>query len=249
MLQTNVWTVALAALITAIATGLGPIPFALFGKIGRRQLSLFHGAAGGLMLSASHSLLQEGRTFDPSLTLVGVLVGLVLIVLADRYVSQQEDVEVADLEGKGARKALVILGAMTAHSFAEGVGVGVSFGGSNQLGLFITTAIAIHNIPEGIAIGLVLLPRGTPLWKAIGWSIFTSLPQPIMAIPAFLFVMAFKPFLPVGLGLAAGAMIWMVFAELLPDAMEHASAESVATVVVLSFAALLAFQNVVLPSQ
>lgn len=248
MWQTNVWTVALAALITAIATGLGPIPLALFDHIKRRQLSLFHGAAGGLMLSASHGLLQEGRTFDPALTLVGMLAGLGLILLADRYVSKQEDVEVADLEGKGARKALVILGAMTAHSFAEGIGVGVSFGGSNQLGLFITTAIAIHNIPEGIAIGLVLLPRGTPLWKAIGWSIFTSLPQPIMAIPAFLFVMAFKPFLPVGLGLAAGAMIWMVFAELLPDAMKHASAESVATVVVLSFAALLAFQNIVLPA-
>ncbi|MFB6249459.1 MAG: ZIP family metal transporter, partial [Salinibacter sp.] len=53
-----------------------------------------------------------------------------------------------------------------------------------------------------------------------GWSIFTSLPQPLMALPAFLFVLVFEPFLPIGLGLAAGAMIWMVFAELVPDALE-----------------------------
>lgn len=200
------------------------------------------------MLSASHSLVREGRSFSPGLTLVGILLGLGLILLANRLVQRQEKVEVADLAGAGARKALIILGAMTAHSFAEGVGVGVSYGGSNQLGVFITAAIAIHNIPEGIAIGLVLMPRGTSLWKAMGWSIFTSLPQPLMAVPAFLFVLAFKPFLPIGLGLAAGAMIWMVFAELVPDALKHASAEAVATAVVLSFAALYAFQTLVLPT-
>ncbi len=62
--------------------------------------------------------------------------------------------DVADLRGGDARKALLILSVMTAHSFAEGVGVGVSFGGGQRLGLFITLAIALHNIPEGLAISL-----------------------------------------------------------------------------------------------
>jgi zinc transporter ZupT len=175
-----------------------------------------------------------------------VLAGLGAIVLADRLLSGAGEVQVADLQGASATKALLILGIMTAHSFAEGVGVGVSFAGSEGLGAFITTAIAFHNVPEGLAIALVLVPRGSPVWKAGLWAIFTSLPQPIMAAPSYLFVETFRPFLPVGLGLAAGAMIWMVFSELFPDALEKVESGSAATAVTLAFAAMLAFQMLVL---
>jgi zinc transporter ZupT len=136
---------------------------------------------------------------------------------------------------------------MTAHSFAEGVGVGVSFGGREALGAFVTIAIAFHNVPEGLAISLVLVPRGTPVWKAAGWSVFTSLPQPLMAVPAFLFVTVFQPVLPFGLGFAAGAMIWMVLAELLPDAIEKARADQVAITATASFVVLLGIQGILAP--
>ena len=107
---------------------------------------------------------------------------------------------------------------MTLHSFAEGVGVGVSYGGGVQLGIVITIAIAIHNIPEGLAISLVLVPRGASVSSAAWWSVFSSLPQALVAPLAYLFVEAFARFLPVGLGFAGGAMVWLVVAELLPDA-------------------------------
>jgi zinc transporter ZupT len=119
----------------------------------------------------------------------------------------------------------------------------VSFAGSEGLGAFITTAIALHNVPEGLAIALVLVPRGTPVWKAAAWAVFTSLPQPLMAVPSFLFVEWARPLLPVGLGFAAGAMLWMVFAELVPDALERASARSVGAAVVLAFAVMMSVQR------
>ncbi len=141
---------------------------------------------------------------------------------------------------------LVIVGLMTMHSFTEGIGIGVSFGSDEAFGIVIAIAIAIHNIPEGLAISLVLIPRGVSVGRAGAWSIFSSLPQPLMAVPAFLFVEAFEPFLPVGLGFAAGAMLWMVAAELVPEALEVAPASSVIVVGVGSAAAMITLQAVLL---
>jgi len=239
-LDTSLWIVVAAAMVTAIMTGAGALPFVMVKTLGTRTIGWSNAAAAGLMLAASHALIAEGVSIDTTLTLAGVLAGLIAIVVADRLLAQSKDFDIAELHGADATKALLILGIMTAHSFAEGVGV--SFAGEEGLGVFITTASAFHNVPEGLAIALVLVPRGTPVWKASLWAIFTSLPQPIMAAPAFLFVEAFRPFLPVGLGLAAGAMIWMVFAELMPDAQETVSGESAATVLTVAFVAMLAFQ-------
>lgn len=92
----------------------------------------------------------------------------------------------------------------------------------------------------------MLIPRGTTVWKAALWSVFTSLPQPLMAVPAFVFVRSFEAFLPIGLGIAAGAMIWMVFSELILQAMDKASGEAVGISVTVAMVGLWAFQMVVL---
>ena len=247
-INVNIWTILFAAGLTAIVTGLGALPFLFIKNFSRWWLSIFQASAAGLMLGACFNLIEEGVHLNPYRTFFGILLGLALIVVADQIITRRgANVDVGDLAGSDARKAMLVLGIMTAHSFAEGIGVGVSFGGGEKLGLFITAAIAIHNIPEGLAVSLVMVPKGTRVGKAALWSIFTSLPQPLMAVPAFLFVLFFEPWLPVGLGLAAGAMIWMVFAELIPDAYEGgASGAAIGIAVTLAFAALLAFQEFVL---
>ena len=109
--------------------------------------------------------------------------------------------------------------------------------------LFVRSAgRLVHNIPEGLAISLVLVPRGTSVSSAAGWSIFSSLPQPLLAAPAFLFVDTFMSVLPVALGFAAGAMVWMVLGELVPEALETASAKVVALAGGTAFALMLGFQ-------
>ena len=118
----------------------------------------------------------------------------------------------------------------------------MSFGGGEALGLFISLALAVHNVPEGLAISLVLVPRGVGWVRAAWWSVFSSLPQPLMAVPAFLFVALFRELLPYGLGFAAGAMIWMVFSELVPDALEESSSNLIAVVATVSVIAIVTFQ-------
>ncbi len=137
---------------------------------------------------------------------------------------------------------MMIVGVMTVHSFTEGVAVGVSFGDGKTLGVLIAIAIAVHNIPEGLAISLVLVPMGVSVLRAAGWSVFSSLPQPLMAVPAFLLVEWFRPLLPVGLGFAGGAMVWMVVAQLLPDALRTTRPLPVAAAIAVSAAAMIALQ-------
>ncbi|TNE71623.1 ZIP family metal transporter [bacterium] len=245
MFEISVYSVFIAALITALATGLGAVPFFFIKKISDWWLGVSSAVAAGLMLSASSSLIYEASQYSVERTIFGILLGLFLIVLSDKLLENKQ-VNIEDIPQADSKKMLLIMGVMTLHSFAEGIGVGVSFGGTSELGVFITTAIAIHNIPEGLAISLVLVPRGVSAIKSAGWSVFSSLPQPIMAIPAFLFVLTFTDFLPIGLGLAAGAMIWMVFSEMIKDALEHVDSSVIAIVVTLAYTAMFAFQYLVI---
>ena len=235
--------VLLFALLTAAATGLGALPFLFFKDPTRRWLGVSNALAAGLMLAASFGLVYEGVVYGLWRTVLGMLLGLLFIVLTRRMIQQEEHPAVfASMGALDARKALLVVGVMTLHSFTEGMAIGGSFGGGEAFGIFIAVALAVHNIPEGLAISLVLVPRGVGVGRAALWSVFSSVPQPLMAVPAFLFVAFFAPLLPVGLGFAAGAMIWMVFSELVPDALEEASHDTVAVVVALSVAAMVAFQ-------
>ncbi len=242
----SVWTVLFAASMTAVFTGLGALPFLFVKNISDRWLGIGNSIAAGLMLGASIGLVWEGASYSVPRLLVGIVLGLVLIWGARKLLeSREDDLEIGDLEQADALKVLLILGVMTVHSFAEGIGVGVAWGGGEAFGTLINTAIAVHNIPEGLAISLVMIPRGASVLRAAGWSVFSSLPQPVMAVPAFLFVLVFEPFLPVGLGLAAGAMFWMVFTELMPEALEDVTRRTAYVSMVTSVAAMLVFQALI----
>lgn len=100
-----------------------------------------------------------------------------------------------DIKGADATKVVLVIGIMTLHSFGEGSGVGVSFAGSKGFsqGLLVTLAIAVHNIPEGLAVSMVLASRGVSPQNAMLWSVITSLPQ---VWTGMLYVFLFgKPFL------------------------------------------------------
>lgn len=141
---------------------------------------------------------------------LGLSVGAVFIRASERlHGEESEEIEAlheALLERKQWRKAMLIFTVMFCHSAAEGIAVGVAF--SRQLnqdfGIYISLLLAVHNVPEGLAVALVLVPRGVSATLTTLIAILTSVPQPFLALAAFLFVNVFEGLLPLGLAFAAG---------------------------------------------
>ncbi|MFC1491459.1 ZIP family metal transporter [Nitrospinota bacterium] len=228
--------------ITALATGLGALPFVFVRDLSPRVVGWSNATAAGLMLGASFGLILEGTSYGSLQTLIGAGVGVVFIFFSHGAL-HHVDVNFGEIRGSDARKIFLIVAVMTVHSFSEGVAVGVAFGGGQKLAALITIAIAVHNIPEGLAISAVMRPKGAGVAACALWSVVSSVPQPLMAVPAFMFVDAFRPFLPYGLGFAAGAMVFMVFLELLPDSYKDASRPSVGLLVSMTLGAMILFQR------
>lgn len=234
--------VGVYALGTALATGLGALPFAFVRTVSRRAVSYTDAVAAGLMLGACFGLIREGTTYGEWQTVAGAVLGIGFILVTERRLDSV-DVGFENVRGAGAKKMVLIMVVMTVHSVAEGVAVGASFGGGMTLAAVITIAIAVHNVPEGVAITAVLHPEGVSVPRCAGWSVVSSLPQPLLAVPAFLFVEAVRPALPYSIGFAAGAMVFMVFLELLPEAFEDAPRAGIGLVTSGTLIAMVLFQR------
>ena len=210
-----------------------------------------------MMIAACYSLFIEGCTYEEPhdlseipaeyRTTLGAILGLVFILGTKQFLDKYEDLKVGGLGGADARRAMLIFFVMTLHSFSEGVGIGVSFGGKHgsELGVFISASLAVHNVPEGLAIAVVLVPKGTPMLTAALWAILTSVPQPLMAVPSYLFVHHFISILPVGLGFAGGAMAWVAFFELLLEAYEDTGVITTGIISACSLASMLVLQGAI----
>lgn len=229
--------VFLAGLATASATGIGAIPLFYTGNISSRQKVGLWGVASGIMVAASVFGLFREAWVDYSLLpiVIGGIVGAILVSVSSHLLDHVA-VNPTHFPNADFKQLLLILGVLTVHSFPEGVAVGVSFAEMGLdsglpilgatvpwLAVTMTVAISIHNIPEGLAVSIPLQNLGVSNWSLVGWSIFTSLPQPVGAVLAFALVQFAETFLPYGFGFAGGAMIYLVFTEFFPEAIEEGS--------------------------
>lgn len=231
----NLLLVFVAGLITDLATGLGAIPFFFKYEFSPRWLVGLWGLASGIMFFASiFGLIPEGLASGSVIDVgLGLAIGVVMVEVAGRALDEYE-IDPGTFEEATFKRLVLILGVLTVHSFPEGVAIGVAFAelglgsGVNFLGfvvpplaIMMTIAISIHNIPEGIAISIPFKAMGMNRWRMLGATLFSSIPQPIGAVIAFLFVREAQSFMPVGFGFAAGAMIYLVMTEFIDEAREQ----------------------------
>ncbi len=237
----HLWIVTAAAFATALATGLGALPFYLRKDLSKTQQGLANALAAGLMIGASVLLIQAGNKAALWPTLGGLTLGIVLAYAIHIGLAYKEPSSMIAERPRTAlsRRGMMIVLIMTLHSGAEGISIGVAFGPGDELGFLVTLAMALQNIPEGLAIALVLVPSGVSVGQATLWAIVSSLPQPLLALPAYFAVLSFEPLMPWGLGLAAGAMIWMCLADLLPESFKSCNAATAGTIATFGLAAMM----------
>ena len=246
-MEPTVVTVFLAALVTALATGLGALPLIFVRSAGRTVLGASNAVAAGVMLAACVTLSWEGADRSLWRTAVGVALGIVFVLASERYLAHDHVHTLGSLRGEDARRALLIVGVMTVHSAAEGIGVGAAFGGGSALWLTDHGRDRAPQHPRGTCdkprpratrnFEFGLLPAGASSRACLN----RCLPFPLSCLST-----AFDSILPVGLGFAAGAMLWMVLKELLPEALAAAPRHVVAIAGGTAFSLMLCFQVLVL---
>jgi zinc transporter ZupT len=230
-----------AGIASVLAAGFGNLPLYFLRAGSAPLLGGANAVAAGVMASVSLGLALEGTHESAVATGLGIALGAAL-VLAAWAGSARRVVGPTPVPGLATRGAVLVVAVMAAHSLAEGVAVGSSFGAGESLGVVTAVAIAAHKSAEGFAIGLVLVSGGAGLVTAVAWSMATALPLPIVAVPAFAFVEAFASVLPLFLGLAAGAMTAVVVLELLPEARRQAPISTVVLATGTAFVATTALQ-------
>ncbi len=211
-------------------TALGAIPALVLRGLPQRVEDSLLGMAAGMMLAASaFSLLLPGldagaallgsKSLGAGVVVLGMALGVLLMLGLDAFLPHEH--ESAGPCGPGTdrcRRIWLFVFAIAVHNLPEGMAIGVSFSQADMtVGLPLTTAIALQDIPEGLAVALALRGAGFKPGFAVLVAIATGLLEPVGALLGVGLSSGLAVAYPVGLGLAAGAMIFVVSHEVIPE--------------------------------
>jgi zinc transporter, ZIP family len=212
----------LGMVISAMATGLGAIPVLFLNNVSSRVKSLLLGYASGIMMAATtFSLIPESLKASNIWVLsAGMLLGTFVLNFIN---SKTEDLDTSDLKFLSGidRKTLLIVTAITLHNLPEGLSVGVSYGsGEDNLGAIIAFAIGLQNAPEGFLVGIYLIHQNMSKLKSLLIATFTGAVEIVTAVIGYFLAADVDGLVPYGLSFAAGAMLFVIYKELIPESQE-----------------------------
>lgn len=211
--------VLLGALAVLAATAAGAFAVLFVGCVeGRRNAAMLAFAAGMMSYSAFEMLAQAHQSAGDATVLAGLALGIAALAVSEKLLPHVHLHITKEELAHSKRKALMIGGAIALHNIPEGLAVATAFAASNPLGWFVTTTIAIQDIPEGALIAAPLACYGMDKRVAVGYGVLSGAAEAAAAIVGFYFLSLFSPAVPLALALAAGAMAYVVFVELVPDA-------------------------------
>ena len=240
-----------ASLLAGLSTALGAIPIFFFKDISQRLMDVLLGFAAGVMLAASaFSLLVpalELPTGGVYVVVSGFLMGAGFVHILDRWAPHEHFIKGPEgiKTSKLAATWLFVI-AITIHNFPEGLAVGVGFGTGNiAAGSIIAIAIGMQNIPEGSAVAFPLVREGYSKWKALSIALFTGLVEPIGGLIGVAAVTLATGMLGFGMAFAAGAMVFVVSDEIIPESHRMGHERQATFGVVIGFGLMMFLDNLI----
>ncbi len=215
-----VWLGSVASLVAGLATGAGALPVLFTRKVSDRLLDVMLGFSAGVMLAATFfSLIIPAIDLSGVwVAVLGIILGAVTLHLMDRLVPHFHPALGAEGPPSGLSRVWLFALAITIHNFPEGLAVGVSFGsGDVAAGFVVAMAIGLQNMPEGLAVALPLLREGYSRRRSLWYGTLTGLVEPLGGLLGVALVSIFHPILPWALAFAAGAMLFVVSDEIIPE--------------------------------
>jgi ZIP family zinc transporter len=210
----------LASLAAGLATGLGAVPVLFTKRASERLLDAMLGFAAGVMLAATafSLLIPAIEVGGIWITIAGLGIGALFLGLMDRLVPHMHFISGREGPHSNLSRIWLLIIAITIHNFPEGLSVGIGFGTGN-IGAATALAIAIglQNMPEGLAVALPLAREGYSQKRALWYATATGLIEPVGGLIGVSIVTLARPILPYGLAFAAGAMMYVVFDEMIPE--------------------------------
>jgi ZIP family zinc transporter len=232
----------LASLAAGLAAGVGALPIFFKREVSAKTLDAMLGFAAGVMLAATaFSLIVPaieyggGGVRGALIAVVGILLGGIFLDLADRYSPHTHFISGPEGSSSSSdlRKIWLFIIAITIHNFPEGLAVGVGFGhGDLANGLTLAIGIGLQNLPEGLAVALPLIRERYTALQAFLIALATGLVEPVGGIIGITLVQIAQPILPLALAFAAGAMLFVISDEIIPET-HRRGFERVATYAVL----------------
>ena len=221
---------AAGSLIAGLFTGVGALPVLLGRRIGPRMQNTLLGFAAGVMLAATvFSLIIPGidqgtRLYGDAtnavlIVSVGILIGGLVIAVINRYAPHEHFISGREgVDWLHLRRLWLFVVAITLHNFPEGLAVGVSFAGHDIAnGIALSTGIGLQNMPEGLAVAVALMSAGYGRLVSVGIATATGLVEPVGGMIGAAAVSVAAPVLPLGLAFAAGAMLFVISNEIIPE--------------------------------
>ncbi len=244
------WQAFIASLFTFSMTTLGSALVFLFKKTNKNIMDSLLGISAGIMLAAAifslllPSIEQSNSLGMPTILVVsiGILFGGLLLILGDKISSKYVLKEESKL-----KRVLLLTTSIILHNIPEGIAIGVAFGSviygiegaTIAAAISLAAGIAIQNVPEGAAISIPLRREGLKRHQAFLVGMSSGIVEPISALIGVVLVLKIKVILPYLLAFAAGAMIFVVIVELIPESQSNKNKNLIALLSLIGFIFML----------
>ena len=253
-----IYQALLAGIFTFLITVLGSSLVFFFKSVNKNVMDVMLSLSAGIMLAASFfSLLNPAISISNELKLItwlvifsGFISGGILLLIGDKIL------DFLDKRGKKSinkfRRSIMLFSSITLHNIPEGLVLGVAYGSiiynfnsaSLASAIALTIGIGIQNFPEGSAISLPMKRDGLSCFKSFAFGSISAIVEPIFALLGALLVLKIQVFLPFVLSLTAGAMIFVITMELIPESQTNKRKDLMALFLMIGFSIMMILELV-----